>query len=188
MDNWNKGREDVYEIDTKELLDHIRSLDYFDNTFGPSLKMVADFSPESLEHLEFRLARFSENFRKNPKVEVVLLLGYYFGETLVRNVPGAHWYEERIHDIRNFSIRIQQSNGYQELKPVARILNLFMDPKRFPLSTVYETLMAMVNGEVDVMNAPDEQRTFYDKNGEYLFRIKHVATFPAEGCKSNERK
>jgi hypothetical protein len=92
-----------------------------------------------------------------------------------------YWYEERIHDIRNWSVRIQQSNGYQEIKPVARICNLVYNPNQFGLYSVYETLMAMVTGEVDVMNAPDEQRAFYDKNGEYLFRIRHVDTFPAEG-------
>jgi hypothetical protein len=181
LDNWNEGREEAYQLDTRELLNDLRTID-FSGLFSKGLAERLNYSPESLAFLERMLAEVSRDKKgEDPPVSFVLVWAYYFGETLVRNVPGVEWHEERIHDLRNFSVRVQQSNGYQEIKPVARILNLFMDPNRFPLSTVYETLMAMVTGEVDVMNAPEGQKIFYDKNGEYLFRLREGYTTPKGG-------
>lgn len=180
LDNWNKGREDAYHINTKELVEELRKFN-FHKMFSKRIADQLDYTPESLKFLEYNLALLSEAKKgEDPPVTFVLTIAYYFGETLVRNVPGAQWHEEMIHDIRNLSIRIKQNIVEQEFKPVARILNLLMDPNRYPLSTVYETMMAMVTGEVDVVNAPEDQKYFYDKNGEYLFRVRHAFTIPAE--------
>lgn len=181
MDNWNKGREETYHINTKELVEELKKINFY-KVFSKRLADEFDYTPDSLKFLERMLAHLSQEKKGEvPPVNFVLVLAYYFGETLVRNVPGAHWHEEMIHDIRNLSIRIQQDMVEQEFRPVSRILNLLMDPNRYPLWTVYETMMAMVTGEVDVVNAPRDQKYFYKKNGEYVFRVRHSHTIPAEG-------
>lgn len=172
-DHWNKGHEEEYPLNTKMLLEQLKEMEstYFSDDFGQSLNIKADYSPQSLKELERVLSLFSEGFKQNPPTMVVVALGYYFGETLRRNVPNVEWVHEQALDPSGLSLRVQQNNGYQEFKPIQRILNFFMDHE-FGLYTVYVTMKKLQEGSLDLLHAKKNKKIMLDESNNIYVRVR----------------
>lgn len=136
---------------TEEILKPLQAVEEsMKERYKTILGIDADYSPESLRALDYAIYhRFSPEVRKEPMFATILLLGYYFGETLIRNIPNGKWVDEVVQHPLLVIIEFQHGNGLtSQISPFQRIVNFFQDSEN-QLYALYLGLKKATEGEVN---------------------------------------
>lgn len=135
-----------------------------------TLGVEANYTLESLEQLERQLDRMFAPGHE-PMPTTVLALGYYLGETIVRNVPNARWVTEGAKHPHELTIEIEHFNeGKGAVFPFNRIYKFFEDREN-GLATFYRMVHLMSVGGIDVQNM-EEGKWVEFPNGDRIRIIK----------------
>ncbi|MNB73728.1 hypothetical protein D3C75_203450 [compost metagenome] len=101
------------------------------------MNMVPDYSPNSLLVVEEKLLKHFNSKGKELSQEVfagIIPIGYYYGETLVRNIPGAYWKIDNNELIRDQIVAIPTDKvpGYNRayVKPFTAVGRYCIDQEK----------------------------------------------------------
>ena len=135
-----------------------------------TLGVEANYTLESLEQLEWQLNQMFAPGHE-PMPTTVLALGYYLGETIVRNVPNARWVTEGAKHPHGLTIEIKQFNeGKGQVLPLNRIYKFFEDREN-GLATFYRMVHLMSVGGIDIENM-EEGKWMEFPNGDRVRIVK----------------
>lgn len=135
------------KIDWQDFLDKMRST--MCDTMMIAFGVTPTYQPESLNEVEQKINEmYPEGHKAMPTT--YLPFGFYLGETIVRNIPGAKWdISEAGEFFDNIAITIDQSDEAKaKLFPFRRVMK-FWDDRTDGLSVFYRMINLMALGGIN---------------------------------------
>lgn len=118
--------------------------------FDP-LGIKPDYTPSSLDKVEKVIdSMFPEGHK--PMESTLIPFGFYLGEVIVQNIPGAHWdIQETTKYLNEIAVVVPQAGDDNHIKimPFVRISKFWSD-RTDGLSVFYRMISRMALGRVDL--------------------------------------
>lgn len=106
----------------------------FQQAFGIDIQ----YTNEGLEEID-QLINELYPLGHEPQEALVRLFGFYFGETIVRTIPSAHWDMDNIksfNEILQATITYKEGNRINQIQPFQRVIRYWFD-RSLTLSSLY---------------------------------------------------
>lgn len=149
----------MWKIDSAgvQLFNTIRSND---KVIFKKLGVSVNYKINSVIQLEKLLVQFySEEDNSVPYI-IVAAVGYYYGQTLIRNFKNAVWVTDKGTCLEEFFIEVDIENEIINVYPFRRVMR-FLENREYSMTAIYYAMKAMSKTKRNISELPKKTSINY---------------------------
>ncbi|MEK5256578.1 hypothetical protein NST74_24220 [Paenibacillus sp. FSL F4-0125] len=140
-----------------QLFEAIRSND---KEIFKELGVSVNYNIKSVIQLEKLLVRFNSETDNSVHYVIVAAVGYYYGQTLIRNFKNAVWVIGKGTCIEDIFVEIDIENEIINVYPFRRVIK-FLENQEYSMTAIYYTMKAMNRTKTNISELPKKARINY---------------------------
>ena len=131
-----------------------------DKAIFKKLGVPVNYNIKSVIRLEKLLVQQYSEMNISIPIIIVAAVGYYYGQTLIRNFKNAVWVTDEGTSLEDIFVEIDINNEITCMYPFRRVMR-FLDNQEYSMTAVYYALKAMTRTKINISELPKKTTINY---------------------------
>lgn len=140
-----------------ELFNAIRSND---KAIFKQLGVSVNYNIKSVIQLEKLLVQLYSEMNTSIPFIIVAAVGYYYGQTLIRNFKNAVWVTDEGTSLKDIFVEIDINNEITNMYPFRRVMR-FLENQEYSMTAIYYTMKSMTRTKINISELPKKATINY---------------------------